>query len=157
MPGTQIICSILPQISCSYNCDDTGCTVPSSSLCKLYHPSPIWIIIHHTYILCTSFHRTTPDNVLMADILYSSLFYHSTGILTKTILLLSVEWSTHKYVFLFLPPWRWPHEWPKYVGGHYIIKLHSKIQMHLLVPLNFMHLIKAYNIKHIKVIDPSWP
>jgi len=58
-PGTPIICNILPQISCSYNCDDIGCTVPSSSLCRLHHLSPIWIIIHHMYILCTSFHRTT--------------------------------------------------------------------------------------------------
>jgi hypothetical protein len=32
--------------------------IPSHSLCSLYHRSPIWIRIHHTYVLCTSFHRT---------------------------------------------------------------------------------------------------
>ena len=28
--------------------------------------------------------------------------------------------STHNYtVFLFSPPWRWPHEWSKHVGGYW--------------------------------------
>jgi hypothetical protein len=30
----------------------------SVSLWRLYHRSPIWITIHHMYLLCTSFHRT---------------------------------------------------------------------------------------------------
>jgi hypothetical protein len=24
---------------------------------------------------------------------------------------------------LFTPPWRWPHKWPKHVGGYPVIKL----------------------------------
>jgi len=39
-------------------------------------------------------------------------------------------------LFLFSSPWRWLHEWPKHVGGSYVIKLHSQIQVHLLVFLN---------------------
>jgi len=33
----------------------------------------------------------------------------------------------HIYIFVFkhLPPWQWPHEWLKHVGGHYTIKQHS--------------------------------
>ena len=91
-----------------------------SSLTNLDHnPSHV----HSMYIIPQN--HTPDNNVLMANILYSSLFYHSTGILTKTTLFLSVEWSTHKYIcVLTLTTWRWPHEWPKNVGGHYIIKLH---------------------------------
>jgi lambda repressor-like predicted transcriptional regulator len=49
---------------------------------------------------------------------------------------LSVDWIQHNRIvaiFLFLPPWRWPHKWPKHVDGHCIIKLHSYTQVHLLV------------------------
>jgi len=51
-------------------------------------------------------------------------------------MLLTVQWSRHTiniFVFLQLPPWRWPRDWPKHVGGHYIIKLHHKTKVHLLV------------------------
>lgn len=41
-----------------------------------------------------------------------------------------------KDVFLFSPPWGWPHLWLKHVGDCYIIKLHSYIPVHLLVSLN---------------------
>jgi len=33
--------------------------VPSSPLCKWHCCSPIWITIHHIYLICTSLHRTT--------------------------------------------------------------------------------------------------
>jgi len=39
----------------------------------------------------------------------------------------TVEWLKHIliiFVFLFSPPWRWPHECPKHVGDHYAVKLH---------------------------------
>jgi len=36
-------------------------------------------------------------------------------------------------IFSLLPPWRQPHIWAKHVAGHFILKLHSYIQMHLLV------------------------
>jgi len=39
------------------------------------------------------------------------------------------------FVFLLSPPWGWRHEWPKYIGDYYIIKLHSYIQVRLLVYL----------------------
>jgi len=26
---------------------------------------------------------------------------------------------TNVIVFLFSPPWKWPHEWPKHFGGFY--------------------------------------
>ena len=56
-----------------------------------------------------------------------------------------MEWSQHTiniFVFLLLPPWRCPHDWPKHVAGHYVIRLHfipSKV--HLLVLLTFSSLM----------------
>jgi len=30
---------------------------------------------------------------------------------------ITVEWFRHiLFVFLLLPPWRWPHEWPKWMA-----------------------------------------
>jgi len=51
---------------------------------------------------------------------------------------LIVVWSQHTiivfiFVFLHLPPWRWPHEWPKRVGGHYMSKLYHKTNVSLLM------------------------
>jgi len=53
-----------------------------------------------------------------------------------------VNWFRHIFiVFLFLPTWRWPHEWVKLVGGCYVTKLHSYTQVQSLVFLkNFTHL-----------------
>jgi len=37
----------------------------------------------------------------------------------KTVRFLTAEWFAHNttvLVFLSSPPWRWPHEWAKYVG-----------------------------------------
>jgi hypothetical protein len=28
-------------------------------------------------------------------------------------------------MFLYSPPWRWPHKWPKHARDHYAIKLQS--------------------------------
>ena len=65
---------------------------------------------------------------------------------------MTFNWHTViKIYILVLTTQRWPYEWPKH--GHYVIKLHSQIQMHLLVFLiNFMHLIDAQNMEHIKLI-----
>jgi len=39
---------------------------------------------------------------------------------------ITVEWFRHiLFVFLLLPPWRWPHESPKHVCVHYIMTLRS--------------------------------
>lgn len=96
----------------------------NSSQCRLYHCSPNWIIIHHVYCLCTSLHR---QKFLTSNILCSSLFYHLTSILMKSVVFLTVDWSQHTiniHVFLLLPPRRYPHEWPKH-NSPCMIKLHS--------------------------------
>jgi hypothetical protein len=36
-------------------------------------------------------------------------------------------------VFLFMPPWRWPHKWRKHVVGCPVIKLYRNIILYLLV------------------------
>jgi len=51
-------------------------------------------------------------------------------------MLLTVQRSRYTiniFVFLQLPPWRWPRDWTNRVGGHYIIQLHRKTKVHLLV------------------------
>ena len=68
-----------------------------SSLTNLDH-NPLYV--HSMYIIPQN--HNPDNNVLMANILCSSLFYHSTGILTTTILFLSVEWSTHKYICVLI-------------------------------------------------------
>jgi len=40
--------------------------VPSSSLYKLYSCSPVWITIHHIYLICTSLHRTTLQTTIIS-------------------------------------------------------------------------------------------
>ena len=49
--------------------------------------------------------------------------------------------ATHVSIFRVVRI-RWPHEWLEHLGDYYVVKLHSLIQVHLLVILiNFMHLI----------------
>ena len=46
----------------------------SSELCGLYHRSPIWITVHHVYLLCTSCRIAMLEaTILSSDILYSLL------------------------------------------------------------------------------------
>jgi len=33
-------------------------------LFKLHHRSPLWITVHHIYLLCTSLHSTTPQTIV---------------------------------------------------------------------------------------------
>jgi hypothetical protein len=103
--------------------------VTSSSLCKLYHCSPIWIIVHHMYLLRTSFHRTAlQTTILTSDILYTSLFYcKAVNFTQKHTIFKTVDWF-RQIVIIFLiwfsPPWRWSHEWSKHVGDLYATSLH---------------------------------
>jgi len=80
------------------------------------------IVIHHTYLLYTSFDRTIfKTNFLNSYILCPSIFCYSTmNFNQKLYWFLNVEWFRHLiivFVFLFSSPWRWPHEWPKHVGA----------------------------------------
>jgi hypothetical protein len=34
-------------------------------------------------------------------------------------------------IFMFIIPARWPHMWPKHVGGYFVIKLYQNIIVHL--------------------------
>lgn len=69
--------------------------------------------------------------------------------------LLTVEWFGHitiMFVFLSWPLERWLHEWPKHVGGCYVIKLHSYTQVHLLVSSkSLIYPMNARNIEHTKL------
>jgi len=40
--------------------------------------------------------------------------------------------DTFVIVFLFIPPWRWSHRWPKLGGWYLVIKLHKNTTVHLL-------------------------
>ena len=54
------------------------------SLYKLYHCSPIWIIIHHVSSMYITPLNHIPNKYLTSDILYSSLlFYYSALNVTK--------------------------------------------------------------------------
>ena len=45
------------------------------------------------------------------------------------------------WLFLLSPPWRWPHEWSKYVGDQYAIKLHPQYRRAFAdLSVHFMHL-----------------
>ena len=60
---------------------------------------------HCLYLLCTSFYRT---------ISRTNVF----------------NFEYFMFACVFLPPWIWPYECPKRVTDHYVIKLHSCIQVH---------------------------
>jgi hypothetical protein len=101
----------------------------SSSMCRLYYRSPIWIIIHTlTFYLHYSTQSYSRQHFLTSNILYSLLLYHLTRNVINTIWFLTVEWSRHIiniFVFLLLPPWKLPHERMNHVGGHSVITVHS--------------------------------
>jgi len=55
-------------------------------------------------------------------------------------------------VILLSPPWKWPHEWPKLVGGHCVIKWHPQNQSAFVIFLiYFMPPIHTRNMEHIKM------
>ena len=91
-------------------------SVPILLLTKLVHIPP----------RVPSMYITHRQQFLSSNILYLSLFYLLTGFVTRTIWFWTVEWSWHTinmFILLFLPPWRWPHEKPKHVCGHCVVKL----------------------------------
>jgi len=57
----------------------------------------------------------------------------------------------YKYICMHLWPWRWPHEWPKHVGDHYVIKYIIKRKCICWSSTNFMYLINALDMEHIKM------
>jgi hypothetical protein len=65
---------------------------------------------------------------------------------TKITCFLTENWFRHTIIVaaFFLPPWRWPREWSKHVGGCYVIKLHSHPQVHLLIFLNILQNLKLF-------------
>jgi hypothetical protein len=94
---------------------------PVQNDCSLFQP-------HCTQKVHYSTESYLTQQFVNCNILYATLFYHLTGILTKAILFLTVEWSRHiiiVLVFLFIPPWRWPNEGLKHVSCHCVLKLHS--------------------------------
>ena len=116
----------------------------SSSMWRLYHRSPTLITITCTFYILHSTEPYSRQHFLNPNILYSSLVYRITGILTKTTRILTVEWSWHiaiKIYILVLTTLRWPYEWPKH--GHYVMKLHPQIQVHVLV-LSTLRLLMSY-------------
>jgi hypothetical protein len=53
---------------------------------------------------------------------------HLTSFFLKFKSNLLVKISRHTiniFLFLHILHWRWPYEWPKHVGGHYVVTLHS--------------------------------
>ena len=117
---------------------------PTGSLCRMHHRSPIWIITHHTYLLCSSFYRT----ILRTTVLISNIFIiidillFKTWIFTKNYMIFNLKWFLHiiiAFVSFFSLPWRWPYEWPKHVRDNYVIKFYSQIQVHFLIPFTILY------------------
>lgn len=90
-------------------------------------------------------HNHTANNNFTFD--HPSHFYNLTGILTTTSWFLIATLSLQIIlisVFLLLPPWRWPHGWPKHIDGHCLLKLQSYTKVHWLVYLiNVMHMLDS--------------
>ena len=118
-------------------------SVPSRPLCNLYHHPSIRIIS----LRRTVHHSTKPYYIqpfLTSNILYITVLPLNRHF-NHNHMRLIVQWFRYTiniFVFLQLPPWRWPRDWPKHVGGHYIIKLHHKTKVHLLV-FNKLHIRSA--------------
>jgi hypothetical protein len=95
------------------------------------HNSPHVLSI---YIIQRTMLQTT---IWTPDIVFSLLFRYSTLNFNQTLHdFKNVEWFRYIliiFVFLFSPPWRWPHEWLKHAGDHFTIKLNPYSQAHLFV------------------------
>jgi hypothetical protein len=53
-------------------------------------------------------------------------------------------------IFLFIPPWRWPHKWPKHAGGYPAVKLHQNT-LCICWYWYCICLINAWKTGHIKI------
>jgi hypothetical protein len=117
---------------------------PEVSLCCLHYHSLTSVITHYTYHLHTSSTAVySMYSFLFSNILYRSMVTLLTANLNQNYMILTVDWFWHiitVIVFLFLPSWRWPHDWLKHVVGYHIIKLHSHINVHLLVFLKILYI-----------------
>ena len=122
---------------------------PAGSLCPLYHRLPRWITTHCMWCLCAP--TTAPCcrySTLSSNILYQSIrhsFYSELN--QKYTICLTMDWSRHIVsvnVCLLLPPWRWPHRWPKHVCRYCVIKLvkHSSVCVRLFKVLYYILSLK---------------
>ena len=98
------------------------------------------------------------EQSLSSNILYLSVRYYFNHEINRNFVTLTVDWFRHTIiliVFLFLPPWKWPHEWLKRVGVCHIIILHSDILVRLLFFLKYIWLMHKHGIcKTIKFVYP---
>ena len=88
------------------------------------------------------------EQPLSSNILYLSVRYYFNHEINRNFVILTVDWFRHTIiliVFLFLPPWKWPHEWLKRVGVCHIIILHSDILVRLLF-LKYIWLMHKHEI-----------
>ena len=93
-----------------------GFTLPFISLLTyLDHNSPH---VSSMYIIPSTVLHVSQH--LSSYILYLSVRYSFNQEFKQNYIILTVDSfrpSIIVFVFLFLPPWRWPHEWPICVGG----------------------------------------
>jgi hypothetical protein len=106
----------------------------------------IWYIHHSLHLI----------QFLISDIFYSLLSYYSTVSFNHSYMIfITVEWFRHILIlltFLFSPPWRWPHEWPKHVGEPLCNKItYIKPSEFLGLFIYFMRLSNDQNMGHIKL------
>ena len=120
------------------------CIGPGRARTQIQFNSNWWAIIQPAQW------TTSRQQFLTCNILYSSFLYHLTRIVIKTILFLAVEWPQNIvsiFVFLLLPPWRWPHEILKHVGGHCVrITVIKPTCIFWSFLVNLLHLINAWNM-----------
>jgi len=133
-------------------------------LCNLYHHSPVGNIS----VLCTSHQKP----YYRQPFLNSNIFYTFLPVTCNFNQnhMLKEEWFRHNinidiFIFLHLPPWRWPREWPKRFGGHYLISLYHKTLFFCWSLIKIMYLIGDRGSAVIKVLcyksegrwfDPRW-
>jgi len=109
----------------------TFTSIPSGSLCIPYHwlikYVPSWTIISPFSIFPLALCLRTYQNRLCVYIYIFSYLLFNHEFYQNLHDFSTVEWFIHILiilVFLFSPPWRWPHEWPTHIEDHYAIKLY---------------------------------
>jgi hypothetical protein len=96
---------------------------------RFWKNAQIWIyngVVSHTQLTLVydcKFHYTfecyTPAGMLHIKHRYKKLEVHYKGQIHRNIcaLVQKLLWCYHATILCNAPPWRWPHEWPKHVGG----------------------------------------